>query len=302
MVMKETKPASNEETKKLYEELISVVNGKIKEKNIDFEHVDIKEINTQIEKIIGQLRLGNEELLRLALIKEPNGYEYPSWHSVNSFIFSMVIGLALGYDNPKLMELGIAAIFYDIGLCKYADLVKQPRKLTVKEHGEVKNHIAESVEITKKIYNDLPQIANDSILQHHERLDGSGYPAGIKEESINEYAKILSVADMYEAMMHPRPHRPAHPPLQTVKEFINNKECFDRKIIKILIERIGVFPLGYFVELNTKEKAEVVKINKTDPLSPVIKIIYGADGEKLEQAKIVDLAAEPNIFIKQTVQ
>lgn len=149
VVMKETKPASNEETKKLYLETISLMKELMK-KNIDYEHIDNKKINTQIERIIDQLRLNNQELLRLALIKNPNGYDYPFCHLVNSCILSIVIGLALGYDKSKLMELGITAIFLDLGMINHLDLASQPRKLNIKEYNEIKNHVVESVAISKR--------------------------------------------------------------------------------------------------------------------------------------------------------
>lgn len=301
LVMKETKPASDEETKKLYAETLSLVQEITKE-NIDYEHIDNKKINTQIERIIEQLRLNNKELLKLALITDPNMYNYPSSHLVNNCILSIEISLALGYDKPKSMELGIVAIFFDIGLCKCLDLVKQPKKISSEEHDEIKNHVAVSAEISKKTNRDLSPLFTESILQHHERLDGSGYPAGLKEESINEYARILSVVDVYEALMHPRSYRPAFPPVETMKEFLNRKRSFDQKIIKILIERIGIFPLGSFVELSTKEKAEVAEVNRGSPLRPVVKIAYDANGNKLTEDKLLDLSAEPNIFIRGDVR
>lgn len=102
--------------------------------------------------------------------------------------------------------------------------------------------------------------------------------------------------------MHQRSYRDAYASLETIKEFINNKKSFDQKIIKILIDKIGIFPLGSFVELSTKEKAEVVKVNYGSPLRPVVKIEYDAKGEKLTEVKLFDLTAEPNIFIKQTMK
>lgn len=297
IVRKEARVASSEETMKLYEELVSLM-GEVLKEDIDYESIEAERITVQVEKLIDQLSWGNERMLGLALVKNSIDENYLPRHSVNVCIFSIEVGLGLGYGRARLVELGISALLHDMGMPKYLHLANQPRKLTAKEYNEIKNHPIGGSEILKKIKG-LNKVAIYVARQHHERINGSGYPRGLKGESINEYAKIVSVVDVYEAMLHRRAYRNGHLSLETMQEILTNKKAFEYKLIKILIEEIGVFPLGSLVELDTKEIAEVIKLNRGVPLRPVVKIIYDADGKQPSETKVLDLVTQPTIYIKR---
>ena len=208
----------------------------------------------------------------------------------------------MGHAKPELIELGISALLHDMGMIEHLHLSNQARRLTAKEYSEVKNHPIKGLEILKKIKN-LNKIVPYVVHQHHERLDGSGYPRGLKGESISEYARIVGLADAYEAMVHQRPYRDKFLPLEGVREILNRKEAFEHKLIKILIEKIGVFPIGTLAELNTKEIILVVKLDHTIPLRPVVRvqIIREADGKKPKETKMLDLTTHSSIYIKKVV-
>jgi HD-GYP domain-containing protein (c-di-GMP phosphodiesterase class II) len=134
--------------------------------------------------------------------------------------------------------------------------------------------------------------------QHHERMDGSGYPDGLKGEQIHEYSRIVSILNIYEAMMHRRTYRTEFQARETIQEILKNKNAYDPKLIKVLINKIGIFPIGSLIELNTKELARVVALNTNNILRPVVKIITNASGEECTEEKRVNLAAEPAIWIR----
>lgn len=298
-IIKRTKIASDEETLKLYEETLVLMRELLKE-NINYESINSEEIVTQIKKIIDQLSLKNEKMLMLGFTKDSKRENYLLCHSINVCIYSVEIGLGLNYDKSRLMELGISALLHDIGMVKYSHLSNQPRKLSAKEYNEIKNHPREGMEILKKIRN-LPSVAIHVTYQYHERIDGSGYPKGLKGKSINEYAKIVGLADTYEALLHPRPYRNGFISSEAIQEILANKDAFEYKLIKILFEKIGVFPMGSLVELNTKEIGQVIKLNHEIPLRPVIKITYEADGKESKETRILDLTAHPTISVKHTL-
>lgn len=300
VVMKGTKVASSEENLKLYEESVSLVREILKE-NINRKPVDTKRIIAQIEKIAEQLSLGNEKLLELSLIKDSKDENYLLCHSVNVCIYSIITGLALDYEKSKLIELGTSALLHDVGMSEYLHLSNQPRKLTAREYDEIKNHPINGSKILEKVEN-LNKIAICVCSQQHERIDGLGYPKGLKGESINEYAKIVGLVDVFEAMIHPRAYRNEFLPLEALRIILTNKNGFEYKLIKILIEKIGVFPIGSLVELNIQRIAQVVKLNHTVPLRPVVKVIYEADGKEPEEMKIIDLTTQPTIYIKKAVR
>lgn len=297
VVMKGAKAASDEASLELYEEVVSFLRKILKE-NVIYDAVDAKQIAAQIEKIVDQLSLANEKMLMLALIKDSKEENYLLCHSINVCILSIEIGLGLGYERPELIELGVSALFHDMGMPKYLRLVNQPRKLGSGEYNGVKGHPLKGAEILKRVKH-LDEIAVDVAHQHHERIDGSGYPQGLKAESINEYARIVGLVDAYEAMTHRRAYRDEFSALEAVREILSNKKAFTSKLIKILIERVGIFPVGSIVELDTKEIAEVTRLNHAVPLRPVVRIIYEAGGKEPQEKKILDLTAHPTIHIKK---
>lgn len=300
VIMKETKIVSIEESLKLYDEIICLM-GELFKEDIDYNSMETKTITEQVGKMVDQLSLDNKTLLMLALIKDSIEPNYLLYHSVNTSIYAIEVGLGLGYERTDLMDLGISAVFHDIGMVKYLHLVNQPRSLTPKEYSEVKNHTISGAQILKEI-NGLSQAASDVAYQHHERIDGSGYPSGIKTESINKCAKIMGLVDVYDAMVHKRPYRDSNLPQEVVKEILNNKNAFEYELIKILIERLGVFPLGSLVELNTGEIARVVKLNHNITLRPMVEIIYDTDGKVPKENKMLDLTSQPTIYIKGSVR
>jgi HD-GYP domain-containing protein (c-di-GMP phosphodiesterase class II) len=256
-------------------------------------------INTLIEKIVNSVNTDNKALLKLCLTGYPSIGEYLYGHVVNVCILAVDLGLGLSFEPSRLNELGTAGFLHDIGEIKYLDIINKDGKLTSNEYIKVKEHPQKSVDILSRFNKELSIKIIDAVRQEHERVDGSGYPSGLKDEQINEYAKIIGLADVYEAMTHQRTYRGRYTSWEAIKEILGNKNAFDARIIKILIERIGIFPVGTFVRLNTKEIASVIKDNKKIPLRPVVNIILDASGKKLEEPKQVDLSENSVIYIEE---
>lgn len=299
LVMKGTKAPSNEECLKLYEDTLSLAREVLKE-NVDYESIDIERICVQVEKMLEYLSLNDQNLLKLAYIKGISDKDCFFRHSVNVCIYSIVMGLGLGYDKSRLALLGKLSLLHDVGMTKYMHLANQPRKLTVREYNELKNHPIKGAEILEKVKN-LEKIAIYVAHQEHERIDGSGYPRGLTEESINGYALIVGMVDVYEALLHPRSYRKEFTPLEALQLLLTNKRQFKYSLIKTLIERIGVFPVGCFVELNTKEIGQVTRVNRLAPLRPVVEIISNPSGKELTETKNIDLVSCPTVCIRKTL-
>jgi len=300
IVMKEAKVASHKEGLNLYAETASLMKEMLENENHEFS--DAARITTQTEEIVDQLSLSDEKLSPLAFTRDWKDEDYLPYHSVNVCILSIEIGTGLGYSRPELIELGISALLHDIGMTEYAHLSNQPRKLTAEEYSQVKEHTVKGLEILKKNESLSERVVQVSH-QHHMRLDGSGYPQEPNGETIDEYSRIVSLADVYEAMVHPRVYRDKFLPLEATQEIIDTKIAFEHRLIKILVEKVGVHPIGSLVELNTKEMAEVIELDHSVHLRPVAKfrIIRDADGKKLEQTKVLDMTARSGINVKRIV-
>lgn len=294
--VREIRTATDAEAAKLYEDTLSLLKSIMQEK-IDSNSIDIDKLTQQTEKITNQISLGNEKLLMLSMTGDSLEPHYLPSHALNAAILSIHVGLGLGYEKPDLIKLGLCGFLYDIGMMKYLHLASEPRKLTADEYAEIKKHTVDGVKILENVKG-IIDATIQSTGQHHERADGSGYPLGLKKESINEFASILGIVDTYEAMTHPRRYRDRRSPLETMREIVKNKSGFEQKVIKILIENMGFYPLGCLVELNTKEVARVIKLNRGNPLRPVVEVIYDAEGNKLKKSVMFDLLAKTGLYIK----
>jgi HD-GYP domain-containing protein (c-di-GMP phosphodiesterase class II) len=142
----------------------------------------------------------------------------------------------------------------------------------------------------------------DAVRQEHERADGSGYPRGLVKEEIGEYAQIVGLADVYEAMMHRRPYRGKYTSLETVRIILKNKKVFSRKAIKALIEVFGLFPVDTLVQLNTKEIGVIVERNDDCISRPVIDVLIDSYGKELKQPRRVNMAENPVLYIDTCVK
>lgn len=294
---KEAEAGSLAECERAYQDALLLIE-EIMKKDALYELIDIHRLNSIIEKLVELTIKYPAKMTELALNPDlPSQSTYIFCHVVNVCVLAILIGLELGYDQSRLKELGEAALLHDVGMSHYLDIIGRSEALSKEDFEKVKRHSL----IAKGILSNMKGINDVSFLvaqQHHERMDGSGYPDGLKGDQIHEYSSIVGMLDMYEAMMHRRTYRTAFQSRETIQEILKNKSAYDPKMIKVLINKIGIFPIGSLVELNTKELARVVSLNPSNILRPIVKIITNANGEECTEEKQVNLASEPAIWIK----
>ena len=223
-------------------------------------------------------------------------------HSVNVAIYAIKIGIGLKYNKDQLAKLGIRALLHDIGMAKMpGELINKTEKLTSDEFAIIKKHPQYGYEILLTLGEDYRWLA-ETALQEHEREGGQGYPHELKGAQIAEYAKIIGVVDIYEALTHPRPQRKRFLPYEAVKEIIETQRgFFHPKIMRLLLTQLSVFPLHSYVRLNSNAIGEVVEINENHPLSPTIQILYDSQGGRIQEKKIIKLAENSLLHIKDSI-
>jgi len=295
----EAATVNNAKSKEIYDEMFA------KSKQIyrpDLEEALNLNINSLIEKVVDSINRGNRDLLKICLMDYADAEDYLYYHVTNVCIIAVDLGLGLGFEPSRLNELGIAGFLHDIGEIKYLNIINKKSRLTKDEYSRVKEHPESGAEILNKFNKEINTKIIDAVQQEHERIDGSGYPRRLRNNEIAEYAQIIGLADVYEAMLHQRPYRNKYTALEAIKTILNNKDVFECRLIKVLIERIGIFPMGILVRLNTKETALVIKDNPKLPLRPVVNIIFDASGKKLNEPKQIDLAENPVIYIEDCLK
>lgn len=258
--------------------------------------LDVEGVKKMVNKIIDELLENGDILYNLSEIKSVDDYTFE--HSVNVCILSLITGIGLGFNLQRLRELGCGAIMHDIGkLCIPNEILKKPSQLTVDEFEEIKKHTVFGYDMLKRS-NKVSLVSAYIAFGHHERFDGSGYPLQLKNENIQICARIVAVADVYDALTSDRVYRKKLKPNE-VYEYITSLGVnhFDPKVIENFVKYVTIYPVGTGVLLNTKEKAIVVSDNRLMPTRPVIRIIYDSNTKKHDTGKELDLSKQNNIFI-----
>ena len=284
----------------LYDELLAKAKNVYSADPVTHHNL-MAEINPITERMIESMVSGNDELLLMVLRDYAKPKDMLYYHVVNITIIALAMGHGLGYDRSRLLELGLAAFVHDIG-SKDLDILNKPDIISDVEFDKVKRHPDEGALILSKIDVSLDKKILNAVSQEHERADGSGYPKGLVSDEINEYAQIIGLADVYEALMHNRPYRAKYTSLDTIRIILKNKKVFPRKAIKALIEVFGIFPVETLVQLNTKEIGVVVKRNAELISRPVIDIIIDSYGKEMKEPKRINLADSPVIYIDNCVK
>jgi len=248
-------------------------------KNIYFDarigkEINIVKLESVISKLVQSILKDSNIIGRLRKIKVNDLYTYK--HSIDVCIISTVLGKWLGFNKQKIMDIAIAGLLHDIGKSKISnDILNKPNKLTEEEYEIIKNHPVNGYEIISSIDNVNYDILK-GILQHHERIDGNGYPYGLKNEEIHIFAKIISIADVYDAMTSNRSYSNKLSPFKVAESIF--KDSFghlDPYIANTFLKNISQFYVGSKVRLNNGDIGEVVFTNKYDPYRPLIKTSKG---------------------------
>jgi len=246
--------------------------------------------------IMAELSTRKNIVENLSTIHTADAYLFQ--HSVNVAVLAGIMGLAHGLNRTQLEELGIGALLFDIGMTRMPDKVlKQPDKLTQQERAMMETHPREGFDILRK-YHDISLLSAHCALQHHERFDGSGYPRGLKGSEIHLYAQIVGLADMYDALVSPRPYRKRYKTSEAIEFlFAAGGTYFDHNLIKLFCSHISIYPVTTMLLLNTGQTVVVVENSGLALHRPVVRVVLEADGSVPKKAYEIDLKNELHITI-----
>lgn len=219
-------------------------------------------------------------------------------HSLNVCLYSTLLGMGMGMSRDELMVLGLGSILHDIGKMKMPpEILFKPGKLTDDEHTTIQRHAEIGYAMLKDLPN-IPLIAAHCAFQHHERIDGSGYPRGIVGNDIHQYAKIIAIADVYDALTTHRIYRKAKLPHDAMELlYASAGTKFDKSLIELFFQKIAIYPLGMTVQLSTGETGVVVDLNASCLHRPIIRVLENESGEALVEPYEIDLSKHLTIMI-----
>lgn len=224
----------------------------------------------------------------LARMKSADNYIYQ--HSLSTSVWSVILGRQIGLPTKELESLAIGALLCDIGMLNIPfELIKTPGKLSDDNIKIIQTHVSLSIDALEAI----PGIRQQDMMivsNHHERCNGQGYPKGIGSRDIPVMAKIVSIADSYDAMISHRPHISAKSPVIAIKQLYELRgSYYQAELVEEFIQAVGIFPTGTLIELSTGHIAIVVAENKTRRLRPKILMLLDENKKPIKNASIIDL-------------
>ena len=221
---------------------------------------------------------------------------------INTLVYGLKVAQRMGYTQAKLIEFGLAALLHDVGMFRIPDkILNKAGRLSDGEMDLVKGHPEFAVEILAPFAAKYPKMIR-AVYEHQERANGRGYPRGLKGDEICDYAQIIGICDSYEAMTHHRPHKKPRLQADSIKELIGSKaNLFEPRITKMFLDEISIYPIGSYVRLNNRNIGRVVDTNKTNPMKPVINLIFDEKGIKMEPPRMIDLRNYPVLNIENSV-
>lgn len=279
---------------------ISTFNDKLNEKGMNRnEYLKQKEetinsIKDIVSDIIDDIISKKNVMINIVDIKTMDNYTYQ--HCVNVAVLSLILGIKLNLTKDELFKLTTGALLHDFGKTLIPkEILLKKEKLTDEEFNLIKEHTTKGYDFFKGL-NELSPISRIIVLQHHEKVDGSGYPEGREENDINRFAKIVAIADVYDALTSDRVYRKALPPNEAVEYVLGNGGVhFDFKMVQAFAECIVPYPLGTLVKLSNNDIGVVKETNSRFIMRPVVKILKSNNEKSV--GSIINLMKELDIVI-----
>ncbi|MBN1699658.1 MAG: HD-GYP domain-containing protein [Spirochaetales bacterium] len=263
--------------------------------------LDIASLTMKIKEVINTLKEDRDYLLGFTAKKHPvENYLIP--HIVNSTLISLGIGEYLKLPPHKLIDLGLASVLHEIGMMKVPRALYMGKsELSQQEKKTIATHTLWGYRMLKNFSVSEPIAA--VALEHHERMDGSGYPRGLKGEAISFYSRIIAVACSFETSVSKRPYKE---PVDGHKAMLflltAQKHRYDETVLKALVFTLSIFPLGTFVLLSNNAKGIVYKTNSENPKYPVVKLLVDEHGREITAPVLVQTSKETGITIARTLR
>ncbi|WP_372768668.1 HD-GYP domain-containing protein [Pseudoalteromonas sp.] len=250
--------------------------------------IDVEPFKHVASGFIDSVFRNQDALACMTRIREKDAYLLE--HSINVSVLMSIFAKHMGFERAVINELATGALLHDIGKIKVPDaILNKPGKLTSQEFEEIKRHSLYSKEILEEA--GLSEIAIQVAGYHHERLDGKGYPYGLKEDEINQYVRMISIVDVYDALTAKRVYKDGMNPIQAFK--ILRADCpnsFDSDLVTRFIQCIGIHPVGTLVKLKSQKLGIVSQSNFEQPLKPMVKVFYSAKHQHYTEVQDLDLA------------
>lgn len=251
--------------------------------------IRIERIDPLVDNMVDSLFRHQDALLPMARLKDLDDYNFE--HSVGVAALLIAFGRAMKLPRDDIRQLAIGGLLHDIGKGEVPEaILNKPSRLTDDEYARMQSHVNESLRLIDGVPGVGP-IARQVVAEHHERIDGSGYPNRLQGKEISLYGQMAAIVDVYDAITSDKVYNRGMPPTQAMKKLLEwSKHHFDPQLVQTFIRAVGIYPTGALVRLESNRMGVVVEQNEGKLLEPVVRVFYHAGQQHYVPPEIVDLA------------
>lgn len=247
-----------------------------------------------VESIISSVTRNPSAFISVARLKTHDNYTY--MHSVSVCALMIALAKQLKLNNEQVKLAGHGGLLHDLGKAFMPlDILNKPGRLTDAEFEIMKGHPVAGVRALDR--NQVSSEVYDIVLHHHEKLDGSGYPDGLKGNEISLFAKMAACCDVYDAVTSIRAYKNPWAPAYALQQMAGWKAHFDADVFRAFVSTIGIYPVGSLVRLSSERLAVVVEPCEESLLKPIVCEFFAVSRNEMVPIKIIDLSTEKNIKI-----
>ncbi len=230
-------------------------------------------LSAALKSMVDDILHNDDVVVNVAHLRTWDNYTFE--HSVQVAILSVLVGKHLMMTEDQLVRLGTGAILHDVGKVMVPqEILQKPSSLSDEEFDIVKQHARLGWDLVHDGFQSIMPTSSIVVLQHHERLDGSGYPSGLKGEEIYVFSRVVAAADVFDAVRAERRYRPLHAPrrvLQIMQEEAGPK--LDAAAVQALLGHVAIIPVGEIVRLTNGLLGAVTGLNAGEPLQPRVTVV-----------------------------
>ena len=251
--------------------------------------VDADGAKQLVEEISDSVTRNPSALISLARLKTADDYTY--MHSVAVCAMMVALARQLGLDEPQIRSAGMAGLLHDLGKAVMPpEVLNKPGKLSAAEFDVIKSHPEEGYRMLLKSQS-IDAIALDVCLHHHEKMDGSGYPKGLKGDDISLLAKMGAVCDVYDAITSNRPYKAGWDPAESLRKMAEwSKGHFDPLVFQAFVKSMGIYPVGSLVLLSSGRIGVVTEQAMASLIMPRVKVFFSTKSGMRIPPEVLDLS------------
>ena len=248
---------------------------------------------SEIEMLIDS---NSAAMLSVARIKTHDDYTY--MHSVAVCALMLSLAKQLNLDEKQTKLAGVGGLMHDLGkVFMPINVLNKPGKLTDAEYDVMKKHPAVGAKVLQN--GEAASEIIDIALHHHEKVDGSGYPQGLKQDDISVLARMGAICDVYDAVTSNRPYKDAWDPAISIRKMASWQGHFDKNIFSAFVKSLGIYPVGSLVRLSSQRLAVVIEPGEESLLTPKVKVFFSLRSKEQITTQTIDLAT---LGCKETIE